>query len=83
MGLPLAVAGIKPAGAVTLAARELASLAGAFAGGACLPIELVGGAADYAGAALADGQLSALAADHFRRIGEGSAAGAYGNRLWL
>ena len=83
MGLSLAVAHVDPTGAITLAAGELAVLARSFAGRARLPIELVGGTADYAGATLANSHLVALTADHFRGVRDGSTAGANGNRLWL
>lgn len=79
--LPLAVSHVEPTGAVALAAGELAVLARAIAGGARLPIERVGGTADYAGAALADSDLRALPAYHFCRVGDGPATRAYGNRL--
>lgn len=79
--LTLAVANVEPTRAVTLAAREFGVLARAIAGGARLPIERVGGTADYAGAALPDSHLGTLTTDHFRGVGNGSAARANGNRL--
>ena len=80
--LRFTVAGVEPAGAVALAARLLVVGACGEAGGAFFPVDF-GHAANDAGAALAGNDLRALAANHLRRVGDGSAAGAYCNGLWL
>lgn len=82
MDLPLAVGEVEPAGAVTLTAGFLVAGAGGETGGAFPPVDL-GHAANDTGASFAGSDLGALAADHFRRVGDGSAARTDGDRLWL
>lgn len=82
MDLALAVGEVEPAGAVTLAAGFLVAGPGSEAGWALLPVYFCH-AANHARAALPGSDLAALAANHFRRVGDGSAARANGNGLWL
>ena len=80
--LAFAVAGVEPAGAVTLAAGFLVAGSGGEAGGTFFPVDFCNAAND-ARAALPGSDLGALAANHFGGVGDGSAARAYGNGLWL
>ena len=82
LGLAVTISGVEPAGAVALAAGFLVAGAGGEAGGAFFPVDL-GNTANDARAALAGGDLAALAANHFCGVGDGSAARANGNGLWL
>lgn len=77
------IANVEPTGAVTLSTRKLAVLSRGLTDGTNLPIRFVWRTANDARAALANGDLRALAADHFRGIREGSAARTYGYRLWF
>ena len=72
----------EPAGAITLAAGFLVAGSCGQAAGAFFPVDLCDAAND-ARAALPGGYLAALAANHFCGVGDGSAAGANGNGLWL
>lgn len=72
----LTLADVKPASAITLAAGELAVLARTLTSGTHLPIQFICGTANHAGAALAHSDLSALAADHFCGVRDGSATRA-------
>ncbi len=81
--LSLAVTDVKPARAVALAAPFLILGSGGHAGGASLPIGLVRCASNDAGAALACGDLGALAIDLVHGVRDGSAARANRHGLWF
>lgn len=80
LNLLVAFARVEPAGAVTLAAGFLVAGSRGEAGGALFPVNLCN-TANHAGAAFSGGDLGALAADHFRGVRDGSAAGADGDGL--
>src|SRR5215467_12629375 len=83
MHLPLAVADVQPAGAIALAAPFLIFGSSGNAGGASLPIGLVRCASNDTGAALAHGDLRALAINLVHGVRDGSAARANGHGLWF
>lgn len=78
--LSFAIADVKPAGTVTLAARFLIADSGSQTDRAFLPVDLRHTANDTR-APLPGNDLRALPADHFGRVGDGSAARAEGH--WL
>src|SRR6266581_3819794 len=81
--LSLAVADVEPAGAVALAAPSLILVSRTQAGGTGFPIGFVQCASIHAGAALACGDLYALAIDQVRGVRDGPAAGADSHGLWF
>ncbi len=81
--LSLAVANVQPTGAVALAAPFLVLGPRSDAGGASFPIGFVRCASNDAGAALACGDLGALAIDLVHGIRDGSAARANRHGLWF
>jgi hypothetical protein len=76
------VADVEPPGAITLATRLLIANSGSQTGRACLPVHSCH-TANNARAALAGRDLRTLTANHFRRVGDRSAARADGHRLWF
>ncbi len=81
--LPLSVADVEPAGAVALAASFLILGSCSDAGGASLPIGFVRCASNDAGAALACGDLGALAIDLVHGVRDGPAPRANRHGLWF
>ena len=82
MDLLFTVADAEPASAITLATRFLIANSGSQTGGACLPVDFCH-TANNARAALSGGDLRTLPANHFRGVGDGSAARADGHGLWF
>lgn len=81
--LALAVADVKPAGAIAWPARFLILGTRSQASRAGLPIGFVRRASNHASAARARGDLRTLATDHLRRVRDGPAAGADSHGLWF